>query len=221
MASITLSPVDDGSNGQSESTSRQPRRSTADVNEAVFEAVREELAEVGYQRLTMVGVARRAGTSRKALYLRWTSKDQMVHDAVVPHVPTAAAFVSSGDLRTDLVAFVQRLTAFEGPLGRAIRSLLAESYRDPDSMADLRDRLLVTSGSGLRQLLLEAIARGEADPEALDPEVSMIIGAIAFHQLCISAEPMHEDAVGRLVDRFLLPMVQSESYAEERAAKSV
>ncbi len=193
---------------------KQRRRSTADVNDAVFEAVREELAEHGYQGLTMVGVARRAGTSRRALYLRWETKEQMIYDSVIPAVPTSVSFVSSGDLRTDLVRFMLRETVFEGTLGRAIRSMIAETYRDPAAQnGGVRDRLMAASWSGLRQMLLEAIARGEAVPAALDPEVLMVVDAVAFHQHSTSAEPMGEELAERIVDRVLLPLVQTASYA--------
>lgn len=206
-----------GLDTQPQTISKQRRRSTADVNDAVFEAVREELAEVGYQGLTMVGVARRAGTSRRALYIRWTTKEQMIYDSVIPAVPTSVSFSSSGDLRTDLVEFMLRVTVFDGTLGRAIRSMIAEVYRNPDAQTGgVRDRLMAASWSGLRQLLLEAIARGEAVPPALDPEILTVVDAIVFHQHCLSAEPMSEDAAARIVDRVLLPMVWSESYRGSR-----
>jgi AcrR family transcriptional regulator len=209
--------VNDGPGSQSQSVAKQRRRSTADVNDAVFEAVREELAEVGYQGLTMVGVARRAGTSRRALYMRWTTKEQMIYDSVIPSVPTSVTFVSSGDLRADLIAFMLRITVFEGTLGRAIRSMIAESYRDPETQTGgVRDRLMAASWSGLRQLLLEAIARGEAAPSALDPEILTVVDAIVFHQHCTSTEPIGEDLATRIVDRVLLPMVWSESYCGSR-----
>ncbi|MGV8873523.1 MAG: TetR/AcrR family transcriptional regulator [Rhodococcus sp. (in: high G+C Gram-positive bacteria)] len=200
--------------GASATTSKQRRRSTADVNDAVFEAVREELAELGYQGLTMVGVARRAGTSRRALYMRWTTKEQMIYDSVIPSVPTSVTFVSTGDLRTDLIGFVCRVTVFEGTLGRAIRSMIAESYRDPTAQTGgVRDRLMAASSAGLRQLLLEAIARGEAVLSALDAEVLTVIDAVVFHQHCISPDPISKDLATGIVDRILLPMVRSEGYA--------
>lgn len=202
-----------GPGRQSQSTSKQRRRSTADVNEAVYEAVREELAEVGYQGLTMVGVARRAGTSRRALYMRWTTKEGMIYDSIISSVPTSVSFVSSGDLRTDLIEFLLRVTVFEGTLGRALRSMIAESYRDPDAQTGgVRDRLMAASQAGLRQLLLEAIARGEAVPSALDSEILTVIDAVSFHQHSISVDPIGRDLATRIVDRILLPMVRSESY---------
>lgn len=200
---------------------KQRRRSTADVNDAVFEAVREELAEVGYQGLTMMGVARRAGTSRRALYTRWATKEQMIYDSVIPAVPTSVSFVTSGDLREDLRQFLLRATVFEGTLGRAMRSMIAECYRDPDSQTGgVRDRLMAASGSGLRQLLLEAIARGEAVSSALDPEVTMVMDAVAFQQHVASATPISDELATRIVDRILLPMVSSDSYAGGRRVTS-
>ena len=188
------------------------------MDDAVFEAVREELADVGYQRLTMVGVARRAGTSRRALYLRWTTKDQMIYDSIVPYVPTAVSFSSSGDLRTDLVDFLPSASAYEGTLGRAVRSIVAESYRDPESLHDLREHLTAASWSGLRQLLLEAIARGEADPSALDNEILMVISAVVFHQMCVRSEPIPVAVAGDIVDRVVLPLVRSASYSARTVA---
>ena len=211
---MTDGPDTDVEPTSTQPTSKQRRRSTADVNDAVIEAVREELAEVGYQGLTMVGVARRAGASRRALYTRWDTKEQMIYDSVVPAVPTSVSFMSTGDLRTDLVRFMLQVTVFEGTLGRAIRSMIAESYRDPESLnGGVRERLMAASWSGLRQLLLEAIARGEAVPEALDPEVLSVIDAVVFHQHSISTEPVSEEHAIRLVDRVMLPLVQSPSYA--------
>ncbi|MDI5963946.1 TetR/AcrR family transcriptional regulator [Streptantibioticus silvisoli] len=201
--------------------SERTRRSTADVSDAVCEAVREELAELGYQGLTMVGVARRAGTSRRALYLRWSNKDQMIYDSIAPFVPTAVSFTSSGDLRTDLIEYLPRVSQFEGTLGRAARSVVAESYRDPDSLAELRERLMTASLSGLRQLLLEAIARGEANPSALDPEILMVISAVSFHQLCLGSEPISEETAARFVDRVLLSIVQSETYARDGVSEAI
>jgi AcrR family transcriptional regulator len=207
--------------GEPPATSKR-RRSTSDVNEAVFEAVREELADVGYQGLTMVGVARRAGTSRRALYMRWTTKEQMIYDSVIASVPTSVSFVSSGDLRTDLIGFMLRVTVFEGTLGRAVRSMIAESYRDPAAQTGgVRDRLMAASWSGLRQLLLEAIARGEAVPSALDPEVLTVIDAVVFHQHCISAEPISEELATHIVERILLPMVRSGTYHGSRSTSSI
>ena len=65
---------------------RDPR-----IDEAVLAATRELLAEVGYKRLSMGLVARRAGVHRPAIYRRWSSKPHLVCEAVYPAPPVAPA----------------------------------------------------------------------------------------------------------------------------------
>src|SRR5258705_10758102 len=49
----------------------------ADVTEAIRQAFFAELAECGYGRLSIEGVARRAGVGKPAIYRRWRSKQDM------------------------------------------------------------------------------------------------------------------------------------------------
>ena len=64
----------------------RPRRRTPagaavlreDVTEAIRAAVFEELAAVGYARMSIEGIARRAGVGKTAVYRRWRSKLHLV-----------------------------------------------------------------------------------------------------------------------------------------------
>src|ERR1039458_3152755 len=58
---------------------RDPR-----VDEAILAATRELLVKVGYRRLAVDAVARRAAVSRTTVRLRWKSKAELVFDAVAP-----------------------------------------------------------------------------------------------------------------------------------------
>ena len=49
---------------------------------AIVRATLELLAEVGYQRLTMEQVQRRAGVGKATIYRRWDSKAELVKDAI-------------------------------------------------------------------------------------------------------------------------------------------
>lgn len=61
------------------------------VTDAITEAVLDEMAASGYTKLSMDGVAKRAGCSKPSLYRRWPSKQDMVigvlRTIVVPPVP--------------------------------------------------------------------------------------------------------------------------------------
>ena len=58
---------------------RDPR-----IDSAVLRATVELLGETGYAGLLVYAIARRAGTSKPAIYRRWPSKAHLVHEAVFP-----------------------------------------------------------------------------------------------------------------------------------------
>src|SRR3569623_1266093 len=73
--------------------------------EEILDATVELLMEVGYDRLTMDSVARRARASKATLYRRWETKASLVVEALVrakdaPH----PADHDTGSLRGDLLA---------------------------------------------------------------------------------------------------------------------
>src|SRR3979411_802181 len=70
---------------------RDPR-----LGASTLRAAAELLVEIGYSNVTMAAVAERAGTTKTALYRRWSSKAELVHEAAFPATPTALAAPSSG-----------------------------------------------------------------------------------------------------------------------------
>src|SRR4029079_13260076 len=72
---------------QTTSAARRPRDPRIDA--AILRATADLLVEIGYSSLTMAAVAERAGTTKTALYRRWSSKAELVHEAAFPTAPTA------------------------------------------------------------------------------------------------------------------------------------
>src|ERR671937_754114 len=54
------------------------RRRGAALEAAILDATWTELAAVGYERLSMEGVAARAGTSKAVLYRRWPNRADLL-----------------------------------------------------------------------------------------------------------------------------------------------
>lgn len=67
----------DGRTGRGRGRPRDPT-----YDRAIREATNDILAEEGYQGLTMLEVARRAGVAKTTIYRRWDTKAEMVLDAV-------------------------------------------------------------------------------------------------------------------------------------------
>jgi len=82
---------------------KQRPRVEGEREDEIFEACVDLLIQVGYDRLTMDAVAKRARASKATLYRRWETKASLVVDALVrakgtPHVEDH----DTGDLRSDL-----------------------------------------------------------------------------------------------------------------------
>ena len=52
------------------------------IGDSALAAARELLAEVGWDKTTMVAISERAGVGKPALYRRWPSKTHLVFEAV-------------------------------------------------------------------------------------------------------------------------------------------
>ena len=70
-------------------TTTTTRRTGATLEHAIFEATLAELTESGYDALAIDRVARRAQLGRASIYRRWTTKRDLVADAIASSLPTS------------------------------------------------------------------------------------------------------------------------------------
>src|SRR5579875_1547319 len=93
---------------------RDPR-----IDASILAATAELLVQIGYSNLTLAAVAERAGTTKTALYRRWSSKAELVHEAAFPAAPTALA-APAGDVAADVRAMLAATRdVFTSPVVRA------------------------------------------------------------------------------------------------------
>jgi AcrR family transcriptional regulator len=93
-------------------------------DEAVLDAVRASVLDVGVRRTTLTGVARRAGVSRMTLYRRWGDVDRLVRDlltrefhGVVGEVGIVGGAAAGGDRAALVGAVVAAVSALrDSPL---------------------------------------------------------------------------------------------------------
>jgi len=136
------------------------------LTEAIREAVLEELAAHGYGRLSIEGVARRAGVGKTTIYRRWDSKLEMVLDVVSAIAAQGMASPDTGSLHGDLRAMIGAAAmALRHPLAlQIIPDLLAEAARNPQIADTLQAALHETQLGVSAAVLKKAEARGEVPP---------------------------------------------------------
>lgn len=162
-----------------------------DVTSAIRGAVFEELAAVGYGRLSIEGVARRAGVGKTAVYRRWNSKLDMVIEVVAEVAGQSLDVPDMGSLRDDLdMILMVASRALRHPLARKIiPDLLAEAARNPDISRTLETALQENQRAiGLR-VVGRAIERGEL-PAGIDPDlaVDLIVGPL-YWRVAVARTP--------------------------------
>jgi AcrR family transcriptional regulator len=171
-----------------------------DVTQAIREAVFAELAAVGYGRLSIEAVARRAGVGKTAVYRRWKSKLDMVIEIVSPLAAAVTALPDTGTLRGDLEALLTvAARALRHPLAaQIVPDLLAEAARNP-AIAETLEAALRDNRHGIGALLVgRARDRGEL-PAGTDPDtvVDLVVGPL-YWRLAVARTPMPPGYVQRL-----------------------
>ena len=134
-----------------------------DVTAAIVAAVISELVERGYARLSMEGVAKRAGTSKSALYRRWPGKQDMVLAVLADISVPMSDVVETGDLRKDMRASAESLAAWLAaePYAKIIPDLIAEAHRTPELATAMEHEL---------QLFVSDVVLGSLEPATVtDP----------------------------------------------------
>ena len=188
-------------------SSRRGRPRSQAHDDAILDAAVQMLAEVGYTRLSMEGVATAAGVSKPTLYLRYASKAELVA-AAFARVRMDEAPPLSGDLRADLVAQLRHLRATFERVGMSVLGVcLAEEEHVPDLIEELRARSLRPGRQVLRDALLAARDRGEIGRDAdLEAAIEMAIGA--YYARYLSGEgfaPGWEERIADATLRSLAP----------------
>ncbi|MBM0259856.1 TetR/AcrR family transcriptional regulator [Micromonospora sp. 4G55] len=173
-----------------------------DITKAIRRALMQELAAVGYGRLSIEAVARRAGVSKTAIYRRWSSKLELVLETVVAAAGNKLPALDTGTLRGDLALLFQVVAhALSHPLAsQIIPDLLAEAARNPTIDQTLQQVLRGKQQEIGGQLIGRAIERGEL-PAGTDPDaaVDLIVGPI-YWRLAIARTPLTDTYLDTLAE---------------------
>ena len=190
-------------------------RVEGDREDEILEATLELLLDVGYDRLTLDAVARRARASKATLYRRWEDKASLVVDAMVrakqaPHIESH----DTGSLRGDLVttfcgAHGMGRNEATGMLGSVITALSS----DPEFARRFREAFIAPKVKVSHDIYQRAIDRGEI-PADVDIEViAPALAGILLHRSFVMGVVPDDETVERVIDHVILPAVSHSAAA--------
>ncbi|MFG2436204.1 TetR/AcrR family transcriptional regulator [Streptomyces sp. NPDC048508] len=188
-----------------------PRRRGAVLERAILEAALEQLGTVGWNGLTMEGVAARAQTGKAAVYRRWPSKEDLVADALQAGLPNLTEAPDLGDVREDLLELCRRVreAMFSQP-GFALRSVLHEC---DVTQAERFNRVILggvvePTMRLLRAVIHRGIARGEVRADADNPYVFDVIPAMMMYRSKVCASEWSDQDLQGMIDQLMVPLLR-------------
>lgn len=148
------------------------------IDDAVLSVTLQHLARDGYAALSLSAVATDAGTTRPALYRRWSGKEELV----VAALATVAATSAGESYEDPFEALVSELASFAGAITSAkslsvVGVMLSGSVPQP-VLQRYRDLIVAPRRSRLTTCLERAVADGSLPPDADVPlVVTMLTGS--------------------------------------------
>ncbi|MEU7615308.1 TetR/AcrR family transcriptional regulator [Micromonospora rifamycinica] len=173
------------------------------AREAVLQAADDLVAELGYAKVTIEGIAARAGVAKQTIYRWWRSKTDILVDAFTADSAQELTLPDTGALRTDLRAHLDQLVRFleVSDSGAVFRALAGQAQHDPELATRLRAEVLPRLRAHDRVPFDRAAARGEL-PAGTDVDllVDQTVGPIHFRVL-VTGEPVTPTLLDALVTR--------------------
>ena len=187
-----------------ESAAPRPRVE-GDREQEILDATLTVLAETGYDRLTMDAVAAEAKASKATLYRRWSSKPELVVEAVCSHKahpPTP----DTGTLRGDLLAAHCGMGGLGDPRATAVQAAVVTAMaRDEEFAATYRREFLGPRLAASHAIFERARGRGEIGDDVDLDLLAPALPGIVLHRVFLLGDEATPELVARVIDQIILP----------------
>jgi AcrR family transcriptional regulator len=166
-------------------------------HEQILDACFDLLSDVGYARMSIDAVARRAGVTRPTVYRRWPSKEALAVAALERAQSGIDQLPETEDAAADLVVHLRSLhQTLSRPNGMAIiGTMLAEEHTTPALLDGFRRHVVSPRRAPLRRLIGRAAPL--ADDDTQDLLVDLLVGA--FYARYVAGTPFPTDWAERTV----------------------
>jgi len=194
-------------------TAQRGRPQDPELDRSILFAALEVLGEVGYDRLTIEGVATRSGVAKASIYRRWPGKPELILDAVRAIEGTFdSPPADTGSLRGDLLALIPRLTVFSafGPAQGPIVLGMAQAMRSEPKLVDHMHARFISDMRHASEIVVErAIARKEITEDARRIRLFHDIApSLTIARMLLTFDPIGEEFQVELVDTLLIPLLR-------------
>lgn len=143
---------------------------------AILRAASQLLEEVGFARLSIEGIAVRAGVGKATIYRWWSCKGAVAMEAFLSATEQKVIFPQTGSAIADVTAQMCVLAeAYQGVTGRIVGEVIALGQSDPDSRKAFVEGYLEPRRSAARIALQRGVEQGEI---RTDVDLDILVDAL-------------------------------------------
>lgn len=190
----------------SEHVSKPPGRPRSlQSHQAILQATLDLLAEVGYQSMSIEAIAARAGVGKPTIYRRYSSKEELVADAI-ESLREEVPLLDTGSLWGDIDVLIENAAKIIlSPLGRQTIALIISTASSSPQFAQVYwTKYLMPRRQAFAVVLERAKARNEIQADT-DPDLVFdFMSGVMLHGLVFQSTTEPYGAYIRRVMGFLL-----------------
>lgn len=155
------------------------------VEARVFAAALAVYAEAGWSGFSFDVVARAAGVGKHAMYLRWSTREELLVAALEASI-VAVPDLDRGSVRADLLHLLtSMLQSLSGPSGLAPLRVLLEAHTAPELFARFAD-VAATRVEATRAAIRRGVDRGELPADTDVVVLADSIGGAVINRVLVT-----------------------------------
>lgn len=184
------------------SSKPDPARRNERSRRAIFAAAVALISELGYDRVPIEAIAKRAGVGKQTIYRWWPSKGAVALESLNDSLATVVDFPDSGDIVEDLRTQMKGVTQLLGSteVGKVYQGLLAAAQSDPTLSRAHLEQVIEPANVACHARIARAQDRGEmradADRQAM---IDLLYGAI-YYRLLLHTRPLEPQQIDVALD---------------------
>ncbi len=180
---------------------KRGRPRSENILQKILQTTYEMLNEVGFNELTIEGIAARAEVGKPTIYLRWSNKASLVMDAFLAATTTELAFPDTGSIEDDLRLQMQQLVKLmNSPRGQIIATIIGGGQTDAKLIETFRTKWLSTRRTEAKKAIARGIKKGQLRAD-VDLEIALdALYSPLFYRLLLKHAPLDDTLVDNLLD---------------------
>lgn len=179
-----------------------PTRRNERSRRAILAAAIALISELGYDRVSIEAIAKRAGVGKQTIYRWWPSKGAVALEALDDSLATVIDFVDTGDIVEDLRTHMKNVTQLMNSteISPVMQGLIAAAQSDPALSRAHLDHVIEPAIAYWQERIERAQnsgdIRADADPQAI---IDMLFGAM-YLRLLLHTRPPEPEQIDAALD---------------------